>query len=51
MKNIAHRFTESEEKFNKYFTAQIKKIKEIENIMSSDHDAELGISFLIVQHR
>lgn len=51
MKNIAYQFTESEANFQTYFTDQVKKIKEIENIMSSDHDSELGISFLIVQHQ
>lgn len=51
MKNIAYRFTESEDIFQTAFTDQVKKIKEIENIMSSDHDSELGISFLIVQHQ
>ena len=51
MKNIAYKFTESKSNFNTYFTDQVKKIKEIENIMSSDHDSELGISFLIVQHQ
>ena len=48
MKNIVYKFTESKSSFNTYFTDQVKKIKEIENIMSSDHDSELGISFLIV---
>ena len=48
MKNIAYRFTEKKDNFNLYFSDQIKKIKGIENIMSSDHDSELGISFLIV---